>query len=419
MLRPIIARATFGVVFAIAIAGPAVFAADVYWPGWRGPGRDGWVGGFQPPAQWPVTLKQAWQAEVGTGYASPVVADGRVFQHARQGEDEVVWCFDLQTGAVKWKQSYAAPFKIGGGGEYHGKGPKSSPALADGRLFTLSIAGVLSAWNADTGELLWRRDYAERFKKGHPYWGASTSPLIDGNRVVVHFGTDDAGALMALDAATGDEVWSQGDVGAAYASPILAEIQGVRQIVELNMDGLAGVDSQSGRRLWEYPYPQVGKDQNMVTPVFHNGVVLLGGENRGIRALEPRLAEGAWTVHERWHQKDVALNMSSAVVNGDLLYGFSHYEKGRIFCLEIKSGEVVWKGPPRTGENVALLSIPSHVVALIDTGELQVIAARGERSERLASYRVAETATWAPPVLLPKGILVKDNETLTLWSLPE
>jgi outer membrane protein assembly factor BamB len=417
MLRPIVVTVSVLILLPVAGTWQSSLGAEVDWPGWRGPGRDGWVSGFRPPARWPGKLKRVWQVEVGTGYASPVVAGGRVYQHARQGDDEVVWRLGLDSGAVEWRKSYAVPFTMGKGAERHGKGPKSSPALADGRLFTMSITGILSAWDADSGELLWRRDYSARFEKGHPYWGASTSPLVDGNRVVVHFGTDDQGALIALDVESGEEVWSHGNDGPSYASPILVEIQGSRQIVELTMKGLAAVDSESGRLLWEHSYPQVGTDQNMVTPAYHRGLVLAGGENRGITGLEPRLAGGVWTVHERWHQEEVALNMSSAVVNGDLLYGFSHYGLGRLFCLDPKTGEVLWQGPGRTGDNVMFLSIPGHVLALVNDGSLQIIAADGDRLETLASYRVAEDSTWAPPVLLQNGILVKDKQSLTLWSL--
>jgi len=396
-------------------------AADavVHWPGWLGPKRDGWVSGFRPPARWPQKLKRGWQVEVGTGYGSPLVAGGRVYQHARQGGDEVVWCIDLETGDVEWRKSYPAPFKIGGGGERHGKGPKSCPVLADGRLFTLSIAGVLTAWDAASGKLLWRRDHGSRFEKGHPYWGASTSPLVDGERVVVHFGTDDEGVLVALDVESGKEVWSQGKDGPSYSSPLLVEIHGVRQIVEWNHRALVGVESESGRPLWEFPFPHVGHNQNMPTPTFHKGRVLLGGENRGIHGLEPQLDDGVWTVKERWHQKKVALDMSSAVINGDLLYGFSHYDRGRLFCLDPGTGKVLWEGPARTGENVMFLSIPGHIVALVNDGELQIIAANGERFEKVASYRVAQSPTFAPPVLLRSAILVKDSRMLTRWSLAD
>lgn len=402
-----------------AAIGPPVLGGDINWPGWRGPERDGWVSGFQPPAQWPARLKRGWRVDVGTGYASPLVSDGHVYQHARQGEDEVVWCLDLESGAVQWRKSYAAPFKMGGGGERHGKGPKSSPAISDGRLFTLSIAGILSAWDAASGELLWRRDYSGRFPKGHPYWGAATSPLVDGDRVVVHFGTDEEGALLALDVASGEPVWSYGSDGPSYSSPILIELQGIRQIVEWNHRALVSVESQSGRRLWEYPFPHVSHNQNMPTPVFHNGCVLLGGENRGVHSLAPQRNGDVWTVNERWHQDKVALDMSSAVVNGELLFGFSHYGRGRLFCLDTKTGEVLWQGPGRTGDNVAFLSIPGYVIALINDGELRVIAASGDRLDQVASYRVADSSTWAPPVLLENGILIKDERSLTRWTLVE
>ena len=127
--------------------------------------------------------------------------------------------------------------------------------------------------------------------------------------------------------------------------------------------------------------------------------------------------DGEWTVTDEWHQKKLALDMSSAVMNDGLLYGFSHYDKGRLFCLDPKTGDVVWTGPPRTGRNVMFLAIPGYIVALIDSGELRIVRASPQAYEQAGSYRVAEGHTWAPPVLLSDGVLVKDRERLTLWSL--
>ena len=393
-------------------------SSGTFWSGWLGPERNGWVEGFRPLTQWPQELKKGWQVEVGTGYSSPLVADGLVYQHARQGDDEVVYCLDLKTGELKWRQSHEVPFKAAPGGERHGAGPKSSPALADGLLFTMSILGDLSAWHAESGKLLWRTDYGSRFQPNRPNWGVATSPIVDSGRVIVHFGNDDKGTLVALDVETGAEVWSQGSDGPSYSSPLVAEIHGVRQIVDWNHRALVGVDSESGRFLWEFPFPHIGPDQNMPTPVIHRGRVLLGGENRGIHCLEPQAGDGTWSVKERWHQEDVALNMSTAVVNGELLFGFSHYSKGQFFCLDIESGEVLWQGPGRTGDNVMFLSLPGYIVALINDGRLQIIAARDDRFEQVASYRVAKSDTYAPPVLLQSGFLVKDLKTLSFWSMP-
>jgi len=417
-------KPTFITLLALCLWLPAVGAEKVkpltteeYWPGWLGPKRNGWVNNFHPPKKWPEKLQQMWRVKVGAGYGSPLVANGRVYQHARQGDDEMLWCLDLKTGAIKWRRKYAAPFKIGGGAESHGKGPKSSPVFSDGRVFIMSITGVLSAWDATSGKLLWRRDYSSRFKKSYPFWGSSNSPIVDSKRVVAHFGNDKEGLLAALDVETGKEVWTQGKDGTCYSSPLLVNHQGVRQIIEWNHRALVGVESKSGRLLWEFPFPHTSHNQNMPTPSFHKGRVLLGGENRGVHGLEPKLKDGVWSVTAHWNQRKVALDMSSAVMNGNLLYGFSHFGRGRFFCLDPKTGKVLWQGPERTGENVTFLSIPGHILALLNNGELQVIAARANRYEKVASWRVAETPTWAPPVLLQKSILIKDRETLTLWAL--
>ena len=413
----VVKASLLSILFGIICVMDPVSAADTYWPGWLGPLRNGWVSDFETPEKWPQELKKIWEVKVGAGYGSPLVVDGSVYQHSRQGADEVVRCLDLESGSVRWTQKYPVPFKIGGGGEYHGKGPKSSPVLDDGRIFTMSITGQLSAWDSTSGQLLWRRDYDTYFQKSHPYWGASGSPIVDGNRVIIHFGTDEAGALVALDVKTGEEVWSHGKDGASYSSPLLVEIEGVRQVVQWNHRAVVGVESRTGQHLWEFPFPHMGPNQNMPTPTFYKGSILIGGENRGLYSLKPQVKNGSWAVKQQWFQKSVALDMSSAVMNENLLYGFSHYGLGRLFCLNVKTGEVLWQGPGRTGDNVMFLAIPGHVLALTNTGQLLVIIASGSGYETIASYRVADGGTWAPPVLLNNGVLVKDEESLVFWSL--
>ena len=404
----------------LALAGsltPVLPAAELVWPGLLGPQRDGWAKQFKVPARWPKQLKKDWSVEVGTGYGTPLVAGQRVYQHARQGEEEVVWCFDLASGKQIWRKSYENPFKIGGGGERHGKGPKSCPVMADGRLFTLSITGMIHAWDVESGSLLWRKDYRGKWEKGNqPNWGVSTSPIVDGERLIVHLGNDEAGALMAFDVKSGREVWKQGEHGTSYSSPLLVEIAGVRQVVQWNHETLAGVESRTGKLLWEYPAPHRSHNQNMPTPVFHKGRILLGGENRGIKCLEPLLKDGNWSVNRLWHQRKVALDMSTAVINGDHLYGMSHFKMGQIFCLDPRDGTIRWLSEGRIGQNVAFLALEGHVAALRSNGELRIIAADPAGYRARASYRVAPDQTWAPPVLLDSRILIKDLNRLTLWS---
>lgn len=392
------------------------FGTDPEWTGWLGPERNGWVSDYQPPQTWPDKLTQRWQVRVGEGYASPLVTDGRVYQHARQKEQEVAWCLDLDDGKVLWQQSEPTPFKMGGGGERHGKGPKSCPVLADGRLFTMSITGTLIARDAQTGSLIWKRDYNSRFPKSHPYWGVSASPIIVDNLIVVHFGNDEQGVLVALDVSTGQEVWTQGEDGTSYSSPLLANFCDVNQIIDWNHNALCGIEVTSGKLLWTQPFPHEGHNQNMPTPTINKGRILLGAENRGIHSFEPQITDKGWRVTENWHQPKAALDMSTAVMNNGVLYGFSHYNSGQLFCLNPDNGEIVWQSRGRSGQNVTFLAIPDHVVALINNGELKIFSAAGTDTKQVASYRVANSPTWAPPVVLSDGFLVKDRELLTRWK---
>ncbi len=229
------------------------------------------------------------------------------------------------------------------------------------------------------------RDYGHRFAKTHPAWGHSTSPLVDGDQVVVHFGSDEAGVLVALDVATGEEVWTEGEDGACHASPIIVELEGVRQIVEWNDESVVGVESQTGRRLWAYDLPHRGSNQNSPTPVYHEGRIIVGGENRGIRSLEPILENGKWRVEERWHQRRVSLNMASSVLSEGSLYGLSHFRQGRLFRLDPQSGEILWTSPSRMGEYATFLTVPGHVIVLRDDATMETLQSGESEYSPIAS----------------------------------
>lgn len=157
----------------------------------------------------------------------------------------------------------------------------------------------------------------------------------------------------------------------------------------------------------------------MPTPTINGDRILLGGENRGIHSFEPELTDNGWHVTENWHQPKVALDMSTAVLNNGLLYGFSHYNSGQLFCLNPDHGEIKWQSRGRSGQNVTFLSIPGHILALINDGELKIFSATGTDTKEVASYRVSKSPTWAPPVVLSDGFLIKDREFLTRWQFTE
>lgn len=183
-------------------------AAGQDWPQWRGPTRDGLASGFRAPAVWPAELKQEWKIILGEGYSSPVVAAGKVYLLSRKEEREVVSAVDVATGRLVWQQSYPAPYQMNPAATRHGKGPKSTPVASGGRLYTLGISGILSCFDAASGELRWRKDFALRFRATTPLYGAAMSAIVDQGLLIAHVGGHDQGALSAFDAATGEARWS-------------------------------------------------------------------------------------------------------------------------------------------------------------------------------------------------------------------
>ncbi len=200
------------------------------WPGWRGGGRDGIVGDFHEPAVWPKALEKKWNTAVGSGHASPVVASDRIFQFSRLENQETIACLDM-SGNTVWRQQYAAPYEINPAARKHGEGPKSTPLVADGNVYTLGIGGILSCWSADKGQRLWQHDFSKQFPKTSPLYGTATSPLAVGNQFLAYVGGHDQGAMTSFEPGTGLARWQWDQDGPGYSSPIVTQFSGTRQII--------------------------------------------------------------------------------------------------------------------------------------------------------------------------------------------
>ncbi|HEX3727311.1 MAG TPA: PQQ-binding-like beta-propeller repeat protein, partial [Pirellulales bacterium] len=164
------------------------YALEQQWPQWRGPHRDGQAPAVKLPSPLPKELEPQWQAEVGLGHSSPIVAGDKIYVLSRRGDNETVACLNLSTGKELWQQAYAAPYQVHPAAASHGKGPKSTPLVADGRLFTLGISGILTCWDARTGKQFWQREFSKQFEKTSPLYGAAMSPVVDADKCIVHVG---------------------------------------------------------------------------------------------------------------------------------------------------------------------------------------------------------------------------------------
>ena len=403
-----------GWVLAVSIFGWPAAGAD--WTQWRGPARDGHIAGINLPQVWPPALREQWKIEVGQGHASPLVAGDRVFQFSRQGEEEVVRAVRLSDGRPLWLEKYPAPFEMSPYATSHGKGPKSTPALAGDRLVTLGIGGILSCWDAPTGRLLWRHDSSKEYARGSSIWyGQAHSPMIDGGLVIAHLGTHDQGALSAFDLASGEARWRWTGDGPGYASPIAVELAGIRQVITQSQRACIGLSETDGKPLWSIPFT-TEYDQNIVTPVVAGDLLIFSGTGKGTTAYRLEKQSEGCRPQEVWHNEEVSMFMSSPVVVVDRLVGFAGRQKGHFFALDVRTGKILWTGPGRQGDNAAILASGQTVLALTSRGELVVFRADANEYEQLARYKVAETATWAHPAVVPGKILVKDVERLALWS---
>ena len=385
------------------------------WNQWRGANRDGVVFGFTAPKTLPEQLKQKWKVDVGIGHASPVVSGKRVFLLSRRGEQETIAAFDLETGKELWKDAYQVAYTMNPAAVTHGKGPKSTPVVVDGKLYTLGITGILSCYEAESGKLKWRKEFANRFKTTSPYFGTATSPIVDRGLLIAFVGGHDSGALIAFDAETGAEKWSWKGDGPGYASPIVVELGGVRQVVTQSQQNIIGINEANGELLWQVPFT-TEYVQNIVTPVAYKDTLIFSGIDKGTFAVKLVKADGKFKPQTVWENKQVSMYMNSPVLKGDYLYGMSHKRKGQFFCIDARTGATLWTSEGREGDNAAILTAGSLLFLLADDAELILANASEKKYEILKKYTVAQSPTWAHPVVVGNRLLIKDQNSLALWS---
>jgi outer membrane protein assembly factor BamB len=391
------------------------------WPQWRGPHRDGVVAAENVPSAWPAKLNPKWSAKVGEGYSTPVAANGRLFVHSRQDPDEVVTAIDVTTGTPAWTARYQASFNKNKYANAMSKGPFSTPLVANGIVYTLGTSAVLSAFDEKTGALKWRKDWSKEIDTSKLFTGTAMSPIIDGGLLIVHVGDDSKGAFRALDPRSGAEKWTLPGHGPGYASPVSRGIisetrKPASQVVTMTDKAIVGVDTATGKLLWQIPFPDEW-NENIVTPVFSNDLMIVSGTRKGTFGYRLEVkAPSTWTPVQVWHNADIPMYMSSPVVDGGYLYGFSNRRKGQLFCVEAATGKVKWTTEGRTGMNASLQIAGPNLVVLTTEAELLVLRKNPEKYEELRRYSVGEGQTWGQPVLLKSGVVVRTGDSVGLWS---
>lgn len=429
------------------------------WPRWRGPTGQGVAHGAALPEKWPAKLVPAWTAPLGSGWSSPVVNQGTVFVTDRIDNTERILAFDAATGKPLWKRDDPVDFDPHAVGVRHGNGPKSTPAVVAGKVYSLGIAGRLQCLDAVTGDRIWEVNFPSRFgvhqklREGRAYvngtesvivpigggegapvplFGYTGSVLVAGGLVISSVGGEKGGTIMAFDAKTGREVWRALGDEVSYSSPVAAKLAGIEQVVVMTGPEVVGLELETGRKLWQYPF-QIQYNESIGTPAVADPYVVVTGDGRPLTALKISKSGDGCSLDVAWKNRDLTSYLSSMVIHDGHVYGMN--DGGEIGCVRLSDGKTVWIDGHH-GYYCTPLLVGSKLMCLNERGEMLVAMATPEAFDPLATVALTgdtETApnrstgrqpsggsgraTWTSPALAGNWLYVRADRQLSAFDL--
>jgi outer membrane protein assembly factor BamB len=387
---------------------PDAAEGEADWPGFRGADRDGIARGARIAADWSVSPPaELWRRPVGPGWSSIAVRGDLLYTQEQRGGDEVVACYKMTNGEPVWVHRDAARFWESNAGA----GPRATPAVSNGRVYTLGATGILNALDADDGAVVWSRNAGSDTGAKVPYWGFAGSPLVTGGLVIVAT----AGRLAAYELATGEPRWLGPEGGDGYSSPHPLTVGGVAQILLLSAKGAASVAPADGALLWEHHWEGFASLQPALSA---DGDILIttgaatGG--LGMRRLAAAHGPGGWSVQERWTSAGLKPYYNDFVVHDGHAYGF---DGSILACIDLKDGKRKWKGGRYGNGQLVLLPGQNMLLVLSEGGELALVGAAPGSFKELARFKAIEGKCWNHPVLAGDVVLVRNDQEMAAFRL--
>jgi len=382
------------------------------WPQWRGINRDGKVTGFKAPQTWPQQLNQTWKVSVGFGDATPAMVNNKLYVFTRQADNEILQCIDPTTGKQVW-QSAGYPAPVVSGPPASHPGPRSSVSVSEGKAVIVGVGGNIACYDAANGKLIWKN---EDFKGVVPQFFTGMSPLITSGICYAHLGGPQTGQFIAFDLTTGAIKWKVEGEGPAYGSPVLMTIDGSKQIVFQAQTKLISFSLPDGKQLWEFATPVgTGRVQNATSPVVDQNKIYYTGLNNGVNAIEIKKEGNSFTVNKLWTNPDFSTGFSTPLLKDGFLYGLSN--QSRLFCINASTGQTAWKDETPLQNFGSLVDAGSVIIALTSNSNFVVLKPDGQKYNQVALIKLVESSIYAHPILSGNRIFIKDNESLTLFTI--
>ncbi|HEX5104844.1 MAG TPA: PQQ-binding-like beta-propeller repeat protein [Pirellulaceae bacterium] len=407
------------------------------WPRWRGPRGDGTWNEPGIVEKFPsATIARKWTAEIGAGYTSPTVAEGRVYlmdRLTKPTSTERILCFDEETGRELWKVAYECEYgKIG-----YQAGPRAAVTIDGGKAYALGATGRMHCLNAATGEIVWQRDLERDYDIQMPIWGLAGSPLIVQDLVVLHIGGRGGACIVALDKNSGKEAWKALDDRGQYTTPVLVEQAKTPVLICWTGDSVAGLEASTGRVLWRHPWKPRNMPIGIATPVvekdrvfftsFYDGSLMLR-----LAADKPE-AEVLWKLVGTSERITDALHsiISTPVFDGGHIYGVDSY--GELRCLDADNGERLWEDltatPQSRWSTIHFVKNGERYWLFNERGELIIGKLSPRGFEEISRSKLLDPTTeqlrqrggvcWSHPAFANQCVFARNDKELVCASLAE
>lgn len=395
-----------------AASKPTLQASD--WPGFRGPNRDSHLPGVRIATNWnEKPPREVWRHRVGPGWSSFAVIGNRLYTQEQRGEEEVVVCYDADTGGEQWVHKDAARFNE----TMAGPGPRATPTFHEGKLYTQGATGKLSCLDAATGKQLWQRDLVSDTEATVPIWGFSASPLIAHGLVTTFAGAADGKSVVAYNAETGEPAWKSGDAKISYCSLQLSKVGGAEQLLLTSDQGLTAFHPATGQVLWHHEW-KVDNMARVVQPTQVDEYDFLIGTSFGYGTRRVKVMQDGdkWSSEEVWTTRALKPYYNDQVLHRGHIYGF---DNALLTCIDAADGKQVWKERGYGNGQILLLPDQNLLLVLSEKGEVALVEASPDGHKQLGRFQAIKGKTWNHPVLVNGRLYVRNGEEAACFEVAD